>query len=142
MARAQGTVVSRHLPWLFVQAAIFLPAVLGPDFWEVADRSLAVTVLEVLLAVWLGYCIVRNLRLLLAAPARETFRTHVVLLAGAGLLLGLLSAGRLTEGPPDSRPVAAIAAAIGVVLLALAVREVRRLRSVGRVGLEPTTQGL
>lgn len=141
MARAEATVISRVLPWLVLQAAL-LPAFLGPSVWTDAGRSPGLTILTLLLAAWVAFCIVANLRRLATAPVRESFRTHVVLLLGGALLLAFLSAGRLLEGSGGDRLVAAPVALVALALVALAVREVRRLRSVGRVGLEPTTQGL
>ncbi|MFC7502235.1 hypothetical protein ACOACQ_11610 [Nocardioides sp. CPCC 206347] len=129
MARKRETAVSKHLMWLFVQAVFFGPAVFGASTWREAKySSWGYWAFSIFLAVWLSYCIVRNVVLMWRAPMSEARKSHVAPLFAVGLLLALLGSGPLLEGSAAAKPSGLVLVVVALFALALGVREVVRLR--------------
>lgn len=129
MARKRETAVGKHLVWVFVQAVIFGPAVFGASTWREAKYSpWGYWAFSIFLAVWLTYCIVRNIVLMWRAPMSEARKSHVAPLFAVGLVLALFGSGPLLEGSAAAKPSGLVLVVIALFMLALGVREVTRLR--------------
>lgn len=129
MVRRRETAVGKHLAWVFVQAVIFNPAVFGASTWREATYSLwGYWAFSIFLAVWLTYCIVRNVVLMWRAPVSEARKSHIAPLFAVALVLALLGSGPLLEGPAGAKPSGLVLVVLALFVLALGVREVTRLR--------------
>ncbi len=111
---------------------MFLPGVVG----GLVDASVEGAPWEIwavatFLALWLGYCLVRNLVLMWRAQASETRSWHLAPLFGIGLLLSLFAAGPLLDGAGDGRMRGAAVLLVAAAVLGLGAREVLRLRGSG-----------
>lgn len=124
------TAVARHLVWIFLQGAVFLPVGVGQSFWENVTAHGSIDVLGGILAVWIAFLIVRNLLRLWRAPASEARRTHCLPLFAVGVAFALLSSGPLMESARlSTKPLGGAWLLIASALLVIAGREVLRLRA-------------
>jgi hypothetical protein len=125
--RSRDSVVSRRLPWVFLQGFLFLPPTFPDAEWT--DYGW-MAVFPVLLFGWVAFCLVRNVGRLLRAPAVEATTWTAIRLAACGSLLTLLGIGISLEARLlEDRLLALVWATLGAILLYFAARDVARRRS-------------
>lgn len=131
MSRPSSTTVDRHLGWLAVQMVFLVPVAIGQQtIEEWAHEGVPFLLLDLLLAVVIGYFIVRNLiRLWLSPPAESSRRTAMLQLVVSGVLV-LLSTGPLLESHRYStKPMGVAVLLVGALLAFLGLRDIARVRA-------------
>jgi hypothetical protein len=134
MSRRQESAVSRHLPWLFAQGALFTPMVIGL-LWSSEPLWVPGLVLGIALAAWLGCAMACNALRLFRAEASEANRGTVLAQGIVGGLFGLFCAINVYPANDDliaineaeHMPLAFTSGALALVLLSLATRDAMRL---------------
>jgi len=138
MSHSSPTAVDRHLGWLTVQALLLVPFAIGQlTIEEWAHEGVPLRLLDVVVALVIGYFVVKNLRRLwLSEPTEASRRTSTLQLVVGGFLL-LLSTGPLLESDMDStRPQGVALLLIGATVVSLGVRDIVRMRKRRRLMTE------
>ncbi len=135
MSRNGSTAVERHLGWLIFQAFFLVPFALGQmSVEEWAYESLPLRLLDLALALVIGFFVVRNLRRLWLAPAPEASRLTSALQLVVGGILLLISTGPLLESHRYStKPMGVSLMLVGGILALLGLRDIARIRARQRV---------
>lgn len=128
--------MSENLFWANIQGFLFVSGVWSQTSFEgLTDFPWYWIALEVFLMAWVAYAIVRNLIRLWQTPTAEATPWHLLPLLLFGALFTLMSIGPLLNSERMStKPSGAIWLILRANLLALAAREVWRVRSQRRAG--------
>ena len=131
MSRSSSSTVERHVGWLAVQVMILLPIAIGQlTIKEWAHEPLPLLLLDLVLAVVIGYFVVRNVIRLWRSPPTEASRLTATLQLIFGGVLLLVSTGPLLESHSYStKPMGVALLLVGGLLAFLGLRDVARFRS-------------